>query len=138
MSIGTGKCKRKSNDSWTMALALSIYYCYYQCYLFFLLRVQVDWKKMYVWHSWEKKEKISLDICIEFVTCSISIEEFHHHVVLAHAENIFVIFRYIWPPEFKSEWCKCVHVERFEIWVKNAVFGQKNMFLFIYLFTHLA
>ena len=32
-----------------------------------------------------------------------SLEEFHQHVVLAYAENIFVIFRYIRPPESKFE-----------------------------------
>ena len=57
-----------------------------------------------------------------------SLEEFHQHVVLAYVENIFVIFRYIWPPESKLEWCKCVHVERSEIWVKKYIFGSKNMF----------
>ena len=58
-----------------------------------------------------------------------SLEEFHQHVVLAYAENFFVVSSYLWPPEFKSEWCKCVHVERFEIWVKNAIILSKNMFL---------
>ena len=57
-----------------------------------------------------------------------SLEKFHQRVVLAYAENIFVIFRYIWPPESKLEWCKCVHVERSEIWVKKYIFWTKNMF----------
>ena len=57
-----------------------------------------------------------------------SLEEFHQHMVLEYAENIFVIFRYIWPPESKLEWYKCVHVERSEIWVKKYIFWSKNMF----------
>ena len=55
--------------------------------------------------------------------------EFHQHMALAYAENFFVISSYLWPPESKSEWCKCVHVERSEIWVNNAFFGQKTCFL---------
>ena len=60
-----------------------------------------------------------------------SLEEFHQHVVLAYAENFFVISCYLWPPESKPEWCKYVglHVEHSEIWVKNAIFGSKNMVL---------
>ena len=61
-------------------------------------------------------------------SCDYSLEEFHQHVVLAYAENIFVIFRYIWPPESKSEWCKYVHVERSEIWVKKNAFLIKHVF----------
>ena len=57
------------------------------------------------------------------------LEKFYQHVVLAYAENIFVMFKYIWPPESKSEWCKCVNVERSEIWVKKCSFWSKNMFL---------
>ena len=63
------------------------------------------------------------------ITNHYSLEEFHQHVVLAYVENFFVISSYLWPPESKSEWCKCVHVERSEIWVKNAIFWSKNMFL---------
>ena len=50
-------------------------------------------------------------------------------MVLAYAENFCVISSYLWPPESKSEWCKCVHVERSEIWVKKCIFWSKNMFL---------
>ena len=64
-----------------------------------------------------------------FFFCYFSLEEFHQHMVLAYAENIFVILRYIWPPESKSEWCKCVHVEHSEIWVKKCIFWSKNMIL---------
>ena len=59
----------------------------------------------------------------------ISLEEFHQHMVLAYAENFFVISSYLWPTESKSEWCKCVHVERSEIWVKKCIFWAKSMFL---------
>ena len=55
--------------------------------------------------------------------------EFHQHVVMAYAENFFVISSYFWPPESKSEWCKCAHVERSEIWVKKCNFWSKNIFL---------
>ena len=57
-----------------------------------------------------------------------SLEEFYQHVVLAYAEIFFVISSYLWPPESKSGWCKCVHVERSEIWVKSAIFWSKNIF----------
>ena len=66
-----------------------------------------------------------------------SLEEFYQHVVLAYAENFFVITSYLWPPESKSGWCKCVHVERSEIWVKKAIFWSKHMFsAFCEVFTH--
>ena len=37
----------------------------------------------------------------------------------------------------KSEWCKCVHVERSEIWVKKCRFWSKNMFLACFKLLHL-
>ena len=44
-------------------------------------------------------------------------------------QRILLSFLDIWPPESNSEWCKCVHVERSEIWVKKCIFGgSKNMF----------
>ena len=68
---------------------------------------------------------------------TISLEEFHQHVVLTYAENFSVVSNYFWPPESKSEWCKCVHVERSESWLKNAIFWSKNMFLACCeVFTH--
>ena len=69
-----------------------------------------------------------------------SLEEFHQHVVLAYAENIFVIFRYIWPPESKSEWCKCVHVkfcdlgEKMEFLVKKYVYSMFQSF-YVFFFS---
>ena len=38
----------------------------------------------------------------------------------------FVISRYLSPAESKAEWCKCVCVERSEIWVKKRIFGKKK------------
>ena len=56
----------------------------------------------------------------------IGLVEFHQHVVLAYAENVFIISRYLWPPESKARWCKCVHVERSKIWVKKEEKKNKN------------
>ena len=63
--------------------------------------------------------------------CTICPVEFHQHMVLAYAENFFVISSYLWPPESKSEWSKCVHVERSEIWVKKCIFWSKTFFSMI-------
>ena len=52
--------------------------------------------------------------------------------------EFFVFSRYFWPPESKSKWCKCVHVERSEIWVKKCNFLFKkyvfSMFRSFYIF----
>ena len=85
---------------------------------------------------------IKWECLMSYLSCHVtwishSLEKFHQHMALGYAEIFFVISRYLWPPESKSELFKCVHVERSEIWAKICSCWSKNTFLTCFeAFTH--